>query len=57
MIAHLEAVDELELVRLVQDAQRAEQLERMVVFAEQLREEAREAAIAHEDEHRRALAA
>jgi len=57
MIAHLEVVDELELVRLVRDAPRAEQLKRMVVFAEQLREEAREAAVAHEDEHRRALAA
>ena len=57
MIAHLEALDELELANFVGDTKRSQSLERVVAFAERTREEEWRAAVAHEDNHRALLAA
>jgi hypothetical protein len=52
MIAHLEAIDELELAQFTQDFPKAGRMERLVFETRHVREAARVAATAHEASHR-----
>jgi hypothetical protein len=57
MIAHLEAVDELDLAQFMQNSRRSQYLQGDVLRAERKREQARAAAVSHERTHRDRLAA
>ena len=57
LIAHLEAVDELELAQFEDNVPRARFLRKVVSFAERSREEKMDAIVAHEHAHENAHAA